>query len=153
MNAFDKARNKIKELEALINPTMQKVFDKYDYVIHDYQTDEQLFKKGERSDGSIIRNIRTGEGYTPYTIKLKKQKGQPTNRVTWKDTGRLHKEIKVIANDEFVVIKTSVPYADKLFKKYGDDVLGIQKEFLEKFLDLYILPTLKEEFDDTIAKS
>lgn len=145
---FDIARARINEIKNSINPWIEKAFKDYGYVIKEYQTIEQLYKKGQDSKGSLIR-----PAYTPYTIKIKKSKGQPTDRVTWKDTGRLYDSIKVIASKESVEITTSVEYAAKLFKKYGDNVLGIQEELLRKFMNDYLLPELKKDTDDKIARA
>ena len=147
MNIFDLAKQKILELETSIYPTIKDTFDTYGSVIREIQTEDQLYK-GKRSDGSIIR-----PAYTPFTIRIKLKKGQPVDRVTWKDTGRLYEELSVKAYDDYLEIKTSVPYAEKLFEKYGDNVLGIQQELLKDFLNNYILPNLKKSFDDKITKS
>ena len=152
-NVFERAIQKIKELEDSIYPTIKETFDTYGSVIKEYQTEEQLYK-GKKSDGSDIRDLRNKNIiYKPITISIKLQKGQPIDRVTWKDTGRLYRDLKVTAYSDYVEIKTSVPYAKKLFEQYGNDILGIQKELLLKFTNNYILPNLKRSFNDKITKS
>lgn len=147
-DVFDNARKRIKELKNALNPVVRKTFEEYGYVIKEYQTERQLFDKGQDSKGSIIR-----PAYTPYTIRLKQKKGQPTDRVTWKDTGRLYNSIRVEASENHVEITANVEYAKYLFKKYGDDVLGIQEELLREFADKYLLPNIKKEFDDKLTES
>ena len=146
-NPFDNAKAAIRDFKAQINPTIQRTFEENKLVIHDFQVNKQLFEKGQDSKGSIIR-----PAYSPITIKLKRKKGQPTDRVTWKDTGHLHKSIKVIPKGDEVEITTDVSYAKYLFKKYGDDVLGIQEELLKEFVQGYILPNLKLLSDDKLTK-
>lgn len=141
------AKRKMRELKDLINPTVQKTFEDNELVVIDYNVNKQLYDKGEDSKSSVIR-----PAYTPFTIRMKIKKNQPTDRVTLKDSGYLHSQIKVIARGDEVEITTSVPYAEKLFKKYGDDILGIQKELLEEFTNRYIVPNLKKALDDKIAE-
>lgn len=146
MDVFDEARKKLKELRDEINPTIKKTFEEYGYVIKDFQTEKQLFK-GEDSKGSMIR-----PAYTPFTIRVKKSKGQVYSRVTLNDTDKLYDTLKIIPKlDELEIIPT-VEYAKELIKKYGNDIFGIQEELLKEFLDKYILPNLKNTFNDKLAK-
>ena len=48
--------------------------------------------------------------------------------------GKFYESLEVKVFDTFVEITTSLPYARYLLEKYGDDILGIQEEFLEEFL-------------------
>lgn len=146
MSTIQLVRNRLKEFKESINPIIKETFDDNELVIVNYQTDEQL-SKGKNSKGVSIR-----PAYTRLTISIKKKKGQPFDRVTWKDTGELYKNIKVNTTNDQMEITTSVEYAEKLIIKYGDDTLGIQEEFLKDFLNKYILPNLKKEADDKLTK-
>jgi hypothetical protein len=147
-NPFEKAKGAVREMKAAIYPTVKETFEKYGYVVKDYQVNKQLFEKGQDSKGSIIR-----PAYSPLTVSIKRKKRQPHDRVTLKDSGRLHESIRIIPKGDEVEIVTSVPYAKYLFKKYGDDILGIQEELLREFLEIYILPNLKKAFNDKLAES
>lgn len=147
-DVFDEARKKVIELKESINPVIRQTFEEYGYVIQDYQTQKQLYEKGEDSKGSLIR-----PAYTPFTVRIKKQKGQPTDRVTWKDTGALYRSIRVEAKDDHVEITANTPYSDDLLEKYGNDVLGIQEELLREFAEKYLLVNLKENFDGKLTES
>lgn len=147
MSVFERAKNKVKELKSSVNPTIQSVFEEYKELVKEVNVDRQLFDKGQDSKGSIIR-----PAYKPITIKLKKKKGQPADRVTLRDTGKFHRTLKVIPKDDEVEIIAGVEYGKYLIKKYGDDILGLQEEFLREFITRYILPELKKTFDDKIAR-
>ena len=56
--------------------------DTQDFLIDTLQ--DQLFTTGEDGDGVSLGN------YSPITIKIKKRKGQPTDRITLKDTGAFY---------------------------------------------------------------
>jgi len=69
---------------------------------------ERLNKTGTRSTGEKIKTYsadRYGKGvYMPFTIAMKKSKGQPTNRVTLKDTGAFQKSFeKKLLKDAFQI--------------------------------------------------
>ena len=145
---FDKARKKVQELRASINPSIKKAFEDNDLEVKSIQVDKQLFGKGEKADGSMIR-----PAYSPITVSIKRKKGQPINRVTLKDSGDFYQSIKVIAKDDELEITTSISYAKYLFKKYGDNVLGIQEELMRDFLEKHILGQIKKDLDGIIAKS
>lgn len=67
----------------------------------------RLYVKGTRGDDSKIltRNPAPGEPYAASTIKRKQRKGQPTDRVTLKDTGDFYATISAQASESFVSIE------------------------------------------------
>lgn len=146
MGVLEDAKSKVMELKNSINPTIAKTIEDNKLVIVDYQTQEQLYE-GEDNKGSIIR-----PAYKKITVKIKQKKGQPFDRVTWKDTGRLYKNIKVIVRDDEFEVIADVEYSKQLITKYGDNVLGIQNTLMKQFVEKYIFPNIKKEFDDTISK-
>lgn len=148
MDVFEQARKRIIEIQNSIHLYVKKAFEENEDVIHQLQTEVQLFQKGEDSTGSIIR-----PAYRPMTIRIKKKKGQPFDRVTLRDTGEFHKSIQIIATDTHVEITTSHELKEKLFEKYGDDILGIQKELLEEFTKTIVLDVLQTEIKNEITKS
>jgi tRNA U34 5-carboxymethylaminomethyl modifying enzyme MnmG/GidA len=69
---------------------------------------ERLNKTGTRSTGEKIKTYSAeqfGKGvYMPFTIAMKKSKGQPTDRVTLNDTGKFQKSFeKKILKDAFTI--------------------------------------------------
>ncbi len=148
MDVFKEALGKVNQMRLAVNASIQKAFDDNNLIVKDIQVNKQLFDKGENAKGSIIR-----PAYTPITISLKKAKGQPTDRVTLKDTGVFYFSIDIIANDTELVIESSLSYSKYLIDKYGDDILGIQEDFLKEFLEKYTLLELKKQFDDIISNT
>lgn len=140
MSVLDEAKRKLKELRDSFNLLLKEAFDEQKSLIIDYNANEQMYKRGEDSKGSIIR-----PAYRPATVRIKKAKGQPTNRVTLKDSGRFHRTLIVTPKDNHVEITSDLHYSKYLFRKYGDDVLGIQEELLKDFVKLYVLPKIEAE--------
>ena len=140
MSVFDKAKEAIRGLSGGINDVIKETFRQQQKLIVNYNAEEQLYKLGEDSKGSIIK-----PAYSRATVKLKRAKGQPINRVTLRDTGKFHKTLIVTPFEDYVEISSNISYSKYLLKKYGDNILGIQEELLKDFVKLYVLPKLKEE--------
>lgn len=140
MDVFSEARRKLNEMREHVNQLVRETFDEHKSLIIHYNADEQMYKLGQDSKGSIIR-----PAYRPATVRIKRAKGQPTDRVTLKDTGRFHKTLIVTPKEDYVEISSDVEYAKYLFKRYGDDVLGIQEELLKEFVTRYVVPKIQED--------
>jgi hypothetical protein len=86
---------------------------------------DRLYNLGEYPSGQPVR-----PDYTPLTIKIKKSKGQPTDRVTLKDTGDFHDSFYVkFERDQFIILASDVK-AGKLVAKYGFEIFGLSEEDL-----------------------
>ena len=101
----------------------------------------QLYATGENDQKQPITPL-----YTPYTITIKRQKGQPTDRVTLKDTGAFYNsfDIKYSAN-EFTIFATD-PKTRRLVAKYGASIFGLNDYSLQVLIDT-IKPKLVEELN------
>lgn len=143
MGVFDKEIETIESLRLIIHDSIKEAFRRYDFVILDYLTNKQWFQKGQKSDGKIIK-----PAYSRITIKIKQAKGDPYDRVTLRDTGKLYKSIDLIAGERALIARITVEYFRKLELKYGKRILGIQDQFLEEFCENYILPQIKKNIDD-----
>ena len=100
-------------------------------AILDLNIEDQLFQKGIDSDGQAIT-----PGYTPLTISIKRQKGQPTDRVTLRDAGDFHRSFQISYGNDAFGITASDPKSAKLEKKYGPDIFGLTDDSLQEAIDL-----------------
>lgn len=93
-----------------------------DFVV-DLNTNKQLYEDGVNNVG--IRLDSMAGGYTQYTIEIKQQKGQPTDRVTLKDSGDFYKTFRVeVSGDVLDIVANTFLYADFSFEKYIIDGFG-----------------------------
>ena len=115
-------------------------------VIKELQTQEQLYQ-GRDSKGIDIK-----PAYADSTIKIKKRKGLPADRVTLFDTGDFYNSLEVLAGKNDMIIRTVISYSVYIVAKY-QDVLGLDLESWTKFLEQYTIPIIKNNFDDIITKS
>jgi len=103
--------------------------------ITDLNTKVQLFDYGEDSRG--IQLAAVGGTYAPSTIKIKARKGQPTNRVTLKDTGDFYKtfDVQVKPNANFSITANTMKSGQDLEDRWGDNILGLQDENVIKVME------------------
>ena len=107
---------------------------------------DQLFSGKDKQGKEIIPE------YTPTTIAIKKEKGQPTDRVTLKDTGEWHRSLFMKTESNKIFIDSDHELTDKLLEKYdrgNDTILGIpqnkktdiNESIMDKFINIFRLMT------------
>lgn len=106
-------------------------------------TEDQLFK-GFDSEGRRIR-----PPYAALTRQIKRKKGQPTDRVTLRDTGAFYEGMEMLyGSDEFTIINIDAK-TPKLRAKYGRDILGLNEQSRD-LLALKIKPDLQDDFKQSV---
>lgn len=89
--------------------------------------------------------------YAPRTIKRKLRKGQPTDRVTLRDTGEFYKSLHVAYDgDGFYIASNDRELSDILKARYGEPILRLSNENLTFLLRTFIRPSLKEKLKNRI---
>lgn len=107
--------------------------------IIDANAEEQLFEQGINRLGVDIMDYRP---YTPLTIAIKKEKGQPTNRVTLRDEGDFHSSFYLEVGYTQFEIKAADFKTEDLIKKYGRQILGLTNENIAELIWQYVYPDL-----------
>jgi hypothetical protein len=119
---FMNIASKIKELERLKKkvPNQAKVISKkYKDVILDYIREKQLYEKGIDGNGSKLLK------YKPFTIAIKKAKGEVYNRTTLLDSGSFYDGMDLIFTDQNAIgIFSRDEKAPDLISKYGSDIFA-----------------------------
>lgn len=101
--------------------------DKEDVIVSAI-ADDQLYRRGINGRGEKIMSYMP---YTAKTIQNKKRKGQPTTRVTLRDTGAFHKSMFVVFDSEGFYITASDEKTEELIKKYGEEIFRLtDKNFI-----------------------
>ena len=75
------------------------------------------------------------------TIREKRIKGQPTNRVTLRDKRDFYNEIFVDARDETFVIDSADEKAGKLIMDYGEKIFGLGRSRRAEWVQETLKPT------------
>jgi len=111
-----------------------------DYII-ELNTIEQLFKKSERADGTLLP--------TYALSSYKRAKGQlaPTDRINLRLTGDFYKSFDIIPNSTGFDIDANTnlyPDSGDFIEIYGPEILGLTEDSLEK-LRLFVKDLLNEK--------
>ena len=87
-------------------------------------TEDQLYE-----DGIDSLNKKLGD-YQPYTIVIKRRKGQKTSHITLKDTGAFYDSFKVRVTNNGLEIQAddSSRYDKPLTEEFGIDILGLTED-------------------------
>lgn len=148
MGVVDRFNKTLRALEASINPTIKETIDRNKPLLIDEQTNTQWYSKGQDAEGKALV-----PSYALSTTIIKKKKGQPTNRVTLRDTGDLYNSIKIDTTTTEMIISANVEYFKYLVAHYDSNIiLGLQRPFLEKFVEVGILPNLKRTWTNIIRE-
>lgn len=132
----------LKKFEASIPSIIEKVVKENEELILDMNTEDQLFEKGVNRLDVPLDDFAP---YKPFTVEVKKEKGQPFNRVTLRDEGDFHRSFYIDYNKDGFEIKATDEKAPSLEKKYGRQIFGLNEE---NFTDLqlnYVFAKLIEE--------
>lgn len=128
---LDKKIKQLEEAQKSINKTVLDIVKDYEAEVLDLNTDAQLFDKGIDSDGQSIQ-----PGYRGLTISIKGLKGQPTNRVTLRDTGDFHRSFDIeYFKDSFAIFATDSK-TKKLERKYGKAITGLTAESIKELREI-----------------
>jgi hypothetical protein len=105
-----------------------------------FSQEEQIFKILKENEATIIdlnlsqlSNGQDSDGkpieppYTELTREIKREKGQPVDRVTLRDEGDFYRGF--FMSDDFPMVFDSKDWkTDKLTDKYGSEIFGLNKE-------------------------
>lgn len=111
--------------------------------------DDQLYRRG--INGREIK-IMEYAPYKPSTIKRKQKKGQPTTRVTLRDTGAFHESMFVVFDQEGFYITSSDPKTQVLVEKYGDEIFRLTNKNFTRILRSHIRKEIIKRLKRTIRK-
>ena len=107
MKLIDNLRQRVTEFNELLQSgrLIQSIILENEYVITDMNSEDQLYEQGINRLGV---NIMDYAPYSPLTIEIKKEKGQPYNRVTLRDEGDFEQSFYVEADTQQFTIKAAL---------------------------------------------
>lgn len=109
----------------------------------------QLYQRGINGAGEKIMD------YAPYrakTIARKKRKGQPTTRVTLKDTGAFYRGMNIFFDPAGFYINSSVSYTKDLKKKYKPLIFRLTNQNFTKIVRIYLRRFLVKKLKEELKK-
>lgn len=145
----------MEKLDVLIDKLTNFEQSLYDIVKRAIQDNEQFIislntlqmDRGLRSDNSVIT-----PSYEILTVKLKKAKNQPYDRVTLRDSGKFYKSLYIEYHSDHIRISTDETerYFKGLRPKYGKDIYGLTPEDIKLVAQRFVAPRIKKYFKDLV---
>jgi len=139
----------LRNFQETIEQKIVEVFTENQDDIVYYVSEIQLYMEGMRgSDGAFIMD------YMPYsrlTIKLKEIYGQPTDRVTLRDTGDFHKSFRIEPTDETIEITADDWKTEELKDRYGEGIMALSDEHLQSVKQAFVLPGLRSKLWEALT--
>lgn len=145
---FRKQIEFIESMPGLVNNALENAINQNNDGLKRILVDQQMYERGEDGNGKKLRP------YSRYTIRVKKSKGQPTDRTTLRDTGAFHSSIIVTGYRDYYEVKSNVAYDFRLTdaKNYGKNILRINRLDFSNFIRDYFIKELKLLVNDRITK-
>lgn len=112
------------------------------FVIIQMITKDQLYERGINGENVFIASYQP---YAQKTIQVKLKKGQPTDRVTLKDTGEFYDSFDVVFDENGFYVTSSDDKAKYLVEKYGRTIFRLTNDNLTTLLREYVRPILTEK--------
>lgn len=111
--------------------------------------DDQLYRRGINGKGEKIMEYMP---YTARTIQNKKRKGQPTTRVTLRDTGAFHESMYVVFDSEGFYITASDEKTQDLVEKYGEEIFRLTDKNFTRIIRSHIRKELVKRLKHAIRQ-
>lgn len=109
----------------------------------------QLYRRGINGRGEKIMSYMP---YAPKTIQNKKRKGQPTTRVTLRDTGAFHESMYVVFDSEGFYITASDEKTQDLVEKYGEEIFRLTDKNFTRIIRSHIRKELVKRLKRAIRQ-
>lgn len=132
---------RVRDFQRDIPDLIRVVCEENAHILVEMNADQQLYDEGIDTRGISIDSYAP---YSPLTIQIKEQKGQPTDRVTLRDTGAFEGSIYIQFTADQMTFAASDWKTEELILKYGETILGLTSENQSEFGQRYIKPALRE---------
>jgi hypothetical protein len=132
MSVFKILANNLKKINTDI--LVKQVVEQIDEEIILLNAENQLDERGVDNEGSSLGQ------YSESYKKIKRKKGQRTDHVTLRDTGKFKNLFKVKAKKEEAEIYSTDKKTLWLMKRYGRDIFGLTDDNLQMLIDLRFKP-------------
>lgn len=114
--------------------------------------DDQLYRRGVTGKDVKIAS------YAPYaetTKRIKRILGQPTTRVTLKDTGDFHGAMRVVFDDEYpggFYVTSDDEKVQMLVEKYGPEIFRLTNKNFTRIVNIHIRRRLQKRLQQELRK-
>lgn len=134
---------RLRKFKDVLDENLKSLIEEHWWYIVSAVTQDQLYEQGVDGNNNPIL-----PRYALRTIKNKLKKGQPTDRVTLRDTGEFYQAFRVVADENGFYVTSTDEKTVYLTKKYGKTIFKLSNEHLKELLTRYIRPKLQERMKE-----
>ena len=145
MEAITNLINRLTDYRDNINNYMEDITRSIEDEIKELNVHQQ-YDLGQDRYGNEIR-----PEYAESTIRYKRRKGQPTDRVTLQDTGQYHDTFKIRYEAEGFELYANDWKAGFLDRKYGKEIYGLQDEAARELADQVYQPRMIQKLKNILS--
>ena len=145
MEAITNLINRLTDYRDNINNYMEDITRSIEDEIKELNVHQQ-YDLGQDRYGNEIR-----PEYAESTIRYKRMKGQPTDRVTLQDTGQYHDTFKIRYEEEGFELYANDWKAGFLDRKYGKDIYGLQDDAARELADQVYQPRMIQKLKKILS--
>lgn len=124
------------------------IYESEDAIVSAIAND-QLYRRGINGKEQKIMDYAP---YAPRTIQNKMRKGQPTTRVTLRDTGAFHKSMFVVADEQGFYVTSDDNKVQYLVPKYGDNIFRLTDKNLTRIVKSHIRKAIVKKLKEAAKK-
>lgn len=139
MQQLDELIRRLKDFESRMFEIIEQVIRDNEDIITEMVSEDQLYERGIDGDGIAIDSYAP---YSPITIEIKQLKGQPTSRVTLRDTGDFHYSFYIKYTSDGFEITASDWKTQDLIKGYGEAIMKLTDDNFRDIAINYVQPEL-----------
>jgi hypothetical protein len=134
----------LKALPRTLTATVGDVVRAHGHVLEDANT-------AQLADGLDADNRDITPEYAPLTVEIKKEKGQPSDRVTLRDEGNFYASIVARVRAQEVEMEGTDPKTQELQQKYGNNIIGLSDAAVDEFREDYVRPELQAKTREVLG--
>lgn len=105
-------------------------------------------QRGQMYEGLTRTGRPIEPPYAAETIRRKKRKGQPFDRVTLNDTDAFYQGINVRVGSGTFELKSTDRKSAKLQEKYGEQIFGLSTPVKTVYVNDYLAPVFRAKITD-----
>lgn len=136
---------RLRKFKAFLDDGLRNEILANEHIICDMVADQMY-------SGHDGRGKKIEPEYVPLTVSIKRIKGQPTDRVTLRDTGDFYSSLRVEFDEGGFYVTSDDSKAAELLEKYGTNIFRLSNQNLTILLREYIRPTFAEKLKELLQK-
>lgn len=137
----------LNEYKNSLNKLSKKILDDNKEAVIDYIREKQLYEQGIDGKGKKLKP------YSPFTVAVKKQKGEIYQHTTLLNEGKVYNKMDALFTDQNAIgVFSTDEKTPKLVEKYGASIFEFTKENIKEIDEKIFYTEYLQGIQKTISK-